>query len=121
APEVYYKNTVSPGDVISASVTRKGTSYTLALTDKTKKWTKTTTKSYHGLNLSAEVVVESTEPGGGPYFPNFGTLNFTGATVNGKPLASFNPTAYDASFLGVYEDHTSPLSGGAFSVTYEHE
>jgi hypothetical protein len=118
ANPVYYSNPVSAGDVITATVSRSSTTYTLTLTDRTKNWTKTTKKSYRGANASAEVILESPPAA----YPNFGTVNFTGSTVNGKSLATFNPTAFDASNnFGQYEDHTGPLSGGSFSVTYERE
>jgi hypothetical protein len=39
-------------------------------------------------------------------FPGFGTVHFTNATANGKPVSSFT---------------TFPLTGGAFSVTYLRE
>ncbi|HEX3780953.1 MAG TPA: G1 family glutamic endopeptidase [Pseudonocardiaceae bacterium] len=118
ANPVYYSNAVGAGDVITATVTRSGTSYTMTLNDKTKNWTKTTTKSYNGANASAEVILESPTAA----YPNFGTVSFTGSTVNGKSLSSYNPTAFDASNnSGQYEDHTGALSGGNFSVTYERQ
>jgi hypothetical protein len=118
ANPVYYSNPVSAGDVITATVSRSGTTYTLTLTDKTKNWTKTTKKSYRGANASAEVILESPPAA----YPNFGSVKFTGSTVNGKSLSTFNPTAFDASgSSGQYEDHTGALSGGSFSVTYEQE
>ena len=118
ANPVYYSNPVSAGDSITATVSRSGTTYTLTLRDNTRNWTKTTTKSYRGANASAEVILESPPAA----YPNFGSVNFTGSTVNGKSLSTFNPTAFDASGnSGQYEDHTGPLSGGSFSVTYERE
>jgi hypothetical protein len=118
ANPVYYSNPVSAGDSITATVSRSGTTYTLTLKDNTKNWTKTTTKSYRGSNASAEVILESPPAA----YPNFGSVNFTGSTINGKSLSSFNPTAFDASGnSGQYEDHTGALSGGTFSVTYERE
>jgi hypothetical protein len=118
ANPVYYSNPVSAGDSITATVSRSGTSYTLTLKDNTRNWTKTTTKSYRGANASAEVILESPPAA----YPNFGSVNFTGSTVNGQALSAYNPTAFDASGnSGQYEDHTGPLSGGNFSVTYERE
>ncbi len=117
ADPVYYSNAVSAGDVITATVTRSGTNYTMTLTDK-NKWTKTTTKSYNGENASAEVIMESPTAS----YPNFGKVSFSGSTVNGQSLSSYDPTAFDASNDdGTYEDHTSALSGGSFSIAYEHE
>ncbi|MCC9306020.1 hypothetical protein LN042_02670 [Kitasatospora sp. RB6PN24] len=111
---------VSAGDVINASVTYAGSSkYTLKLTDSSRGWTYTTTKSLSsGQRASAEVIIES--PTGA--YPNFGTLNFSSATVNGKSLGSFNPVALDPS-NGAYEARTSALGSGgtSFSETYLQE
>ena len=110
---------VSAGNAISASVTYAGSSkYTLTLTNSSRGWTYTTTKSLSGASrASAEVIIES--PTGD--YPNFGTLNFTSATVNGQTLGSFGPVAMDPSYNGITEAHTSALSGGtAFSDTWLH-
>ena len=109
---------VSAGNVISASVTYAGSNkYTLKLTNSTRGWTYTTSKTLSASRTSAEVIIES--PTGA--YPNFGTLHFSGATINGSSLGSFSPTALDPS-NGVYEAHTSAISGGtAFTETYENE
>ena len=109
---------VRAGDVIHASVTYAGSSkYKLTLNDSTRGWTYSTTKSLSSSRASAEVIIES--PTGA--YPNFGTLHFSGATINGKSLASANPTALDPS-NGVYEAHTSAIScGTSFTDTYQHE
>lgn len=115
---VYYSNTVRAGDHITASVTRSNRSYTLTLSDTTRGWTQTTTKSYSGANASADFVMES--PTGA--YPAFGSVSFTGSTVNGSVLGNFSPIAMDASNSSGYEDHTSALSNGTnFSITYLHE
>ncbi|WP_345628041.1 hypothetical protein [Rugosimonospora acidiphila] len=69
-----------------------------------------------GRRSSAEVIVES-PPG---RYPNFGTISFTGSTVNGSSLSAVHPVALDPS-NGVYEAHTGALSGGNFSIAYQHE
>jgi hypothetical protein len=109
---------VAAGNVITASVVYAGgSSYTLTLKNTTRGWTYTTTKSLSsGRRSSAEVIIES-PPG---RYPNFGTISFTGSTVNGSSLSSFSPVALDPS-NGVYEAHTGALSGGNFSITYQHE
>jgi len=112
---------VSAGDVISASVTYAGSSaYTLKLSDTTRGWTYTTTKTLSSAKRkSAEVIIES--PTGS--YPNFGTLNFSSAEINGASLGSYSPTAMDPSANGVYEARTSALgsSGTSFSETFLHE
>jgi hypothetical protein len=111
---------VSTGNVISASVTYAGSSkYTLTLTDSTKGWTYTTTKTLSSAKReSAEVIIES--PTGD--YPDFGTLSFTSATVNGEDLGAYSPVAMDPSSNGITEAHTSALnsSGTAFTDTWEH-
>ncbi|MFJ9605829.1 G1 family glutamic endopeptidase [Kitasatospora sp. NPDC101176] len=111
---------VSAGDVITASVTYAGSSkYTLKLTDSSRGWTYSTTKSLSAQRTSAEVIIES--PTGS--YPEFGTLSFTSATVNGKSLGSFGPVALDPSSNGTYEARTSALGSGgtSFTDTYLHQ
>jgi hypothetical protein len=117
AAPVYYDNPVAAGDSISASVSRSGTSYTLVLTDNTQGWSKSTTQSYNGANSSAEVIIES--PTGA--YPSFGSVNFSGSTVDGTALGSYSPDLLDASNSSGFEDHTSAVSGGNFSISYEQE
>ena len=108
---------VSAGDHIRASVTYAGSNrYTLKLTDSSQGWTYTTTKSVSAQRTSAEVIIES--PTGS--YPDFGTLSFTSATVNGKSLGSFSPVALDPSANGTYEARTSSLgsSGTSFTDTF---
>lgn len=109
---------VSAGNHIAASVTYAGSNrYTLKLTNSSRGWTYTTTKSLSASRTSAEVIIES--PTGA--YPNFGTLNFTSATVNGSSLGSYGPVALDPS-NGAYEARTSAISGGtSFSETYLQE
>lgn len=114
---VYYSNPVSAGDKIVGTVTRSGRNYTLTLTDSTKGWTQTTTKSITAQNVSAEVIIESPTAA----YPKFGTVNFSNSAVDGTPLGNLNPTLLDASNSGGYEDHTSPVSGGSFSISYLRE
>jgi hypothetical protein len=121
ASPVYLSSSSYPvraGDVINASVTYSGSSkYKLTLNDSTRGWTYSTTKTLSASRASAEVIIES--PTGA--YPNFGTLHFTNAKINGSSLSSYSPTALDPS-NGVYEAHTSGISGGtAFTDTYEHE
>jgi hypothetical protein len=115
---VYYNNAVSGGDQFTGTVIRNGTNYVLGITDVTKGWTQTTVKTGNHANSSAEFILESPTHA----YPNFGTVTFTGAKINGSSLSSFNPVAIDASNNGGFEDHTSVITGGTtFSVTYEHE
>jgi len=93
----------------------------LTLQDVTRGWTFTTTQSARrARRSSAEVIIEAP---GTPHYPNFGTITFTSATINGASLGSFNPVAMDPSNSGgTFEAHTGAISGGtSFPITYEHE
>jgi hypothetical protein len=118
AAPVYYNNPVGPGDHITATVTRSGINYTLTLTDDTRGWTKTTTKTLSATNTSVEVIMESPTAA----YPNFGSVDFSGSRVDGGTLGATGPIALDASNSRGFEDHTSALSGGTnFSISYLHE
>jgi hypothetical protein len=117
---VTYNNTVRPGDTITETVSEASNSYTLTIKDATEGWTKTTTKRESGLaRSSAEVVAEAPYDGGVLPLSDFGTVNFTGSTVNGSSLSASNPTGMDmATSSGTPEATVGPLSGGAFSITW---
>jgi hypothetical protein len=118
---VYYSLSsypVSAGDKFTGTVTRSGTTYTLKLTDSSKGWTKTTTASLSSArNASAEVIIESPTAA----YPKFGTVSFSNSSIDGSTLANWNPVLMDASNSYGYEDHTSAVSGGSFSISYIRE
>jgi hypothetical protein len=124
AASVEINQTVRPGDKISASVTYAGSSkFTLKISDTTRGWTYTTTKTESGAaRSSAEVITEApccTNSGGILPLADFGKVSYTGSTVNGSTLSSFSPTEITmVSASGVQEDSTSSLSGGSFSNTW---
>jgi Peptidase A4 family len=83
---VYFKSPVRPGDNFTGSVTYSGGLFTIKLTDNTAGWNQTYTQPLaSAVRSSAEVIAEAPSSGGGGVLPltNFGTVNFTGATVNG--------------------------------------
>jgi Peptidase A4 family len=94
AAPVYYSNAVSAGDHFTATVTRSGNSYTLAISDTTKGWTETTTKSLSAKHYSAEAIIESPTDS----YPSVSgnTFTFTSVQFDGKTLKSTNPSALDA-------------------------
>ena len=81
---VFFSNPVQPGDAMSASVVSDGGgTFTLTLTDSTQGWTQTTQQAEPDAQLgSAEVIAEA--PSNGTVLPlaDFGTVNFTNATVD---------------------------------------
>ncbi len=117
AGPVYYNNPVYAGDQINASVTRSGSTYTLTLTDASQGWTQQVNQALGAANASAEVIIES--PTGS--YPQFGSVNFFNSTIDGYQLGAWNPVLMDASNSYGYEDHTSPVNGGNFSIQYLQE
>ena len=122
---VTYSNTVKPGDVITETVSFSGSeTYAMTIKDSTEGWTKTTTKNSRGdARSSAEVIAEAPYDGGVLPLSDFGTVNFSGSTVDGSTLSSFNPTGIDmtADSNGAAEATVSALSGGSFSDTWNSQ
>jgi hypothetical protein len=125
AAPVYYDNTVEPGDSMSASVSVSGDTYTITLTDNTQGWTQTQNETESGLaDSSAEVITEAPSDSNGPLpLADFGTVNYSGSTVNGSSMGDQNPTGiYMEGSSGDQLDTTSPMdSNGDFSNTWEAE
>jgi hypothetical protein len=122
---VNYSNTVRPGDHFSSTVTSNGSgSYTLTLTDSTQGWTHTTKGSAPSArNASAEVIAEAPSSTRGVLpLANFGSMNFTNATVNGQALGTV-PTAQKITMANgsTTKAAVSNLSNNnAFTVTWRH-
>ncbi|HVV11850.1 G1 family glutamic endopeptidase [Amycolatopsis sp.] len=116
AAPVYYSNPVSAGDQITATVTRTGSSsYQLTLSDTTKGWTKTTTKSLSAKHSSAEAIIESPTDS----YPNIsGGIKFTGVKFDGNNLADTSPSGLDADDRGSYTWSPSSIAsdGTDFSM-----
>ena len=120
ANPVYYSLSsypVAAGDRFTGTVTRSGTTYTLKLVNTTRGWTATKIASMSASNASAEVIIESPTAA----YPNFGTVSFSSSSINGSTLSNWSPVLMDASNNYGYEDHTSAVSGGSFSISYLRE
>jgi hypothetical protein len=117
--------TVSPGDSISASVVRSGTSYTLKVTDSTHPANSfTTTQACSNCaNSSAEWIAEAPSGSQGVLpLANFGTWHLSGATENSGTISSAPDdelTMVDSSGLVKAQPGALNSSGNAFSVTWE--
>jgi len=101
AAPVYYSTSsapVSAGDKITATVTRTGTNtYRLDLSDTTKGWSKTITKTLTSKHASAEAIIESPTDS----YPTIsGGVKFTGVKFNGTNLGSTSPSALSADDRG---------------------
>ena len=123
---VNYSDTVHAGDKFTASVTTNGSgTFTLTISDTTRGWSHTTNANLKKAKLaSAEVIAEAPSGSGGVLpLANFGTVSFTGATVNGAALTSSTP-GIDAITMttssGTVKAQPSSISNGSFSVTWKH-
>jgi hypothetical protein len=126
---------VKPGDTITASVTRSGTSYTLSL-QSSEGWTFSTTQTGSDANTSAEWVAEAPNTCvlifcSNAKLTNFGTVAFSGAQAatggSLQPVSSFttNSGPHEITMTtntGVTRAQPSALtsSGDGFSDTWAH-
>jgi hypothetical protein len=117
-------SSVQPGDSISASVVRSGTSYTLKITDTQHPANSfTTTQSCSNCaNSSAEWIAEAPSSGSVLPLANFGTWTLSGASVNSGTISSFPDDEITmVDNRGRVKAQPGPLNGNGngFSVTWE--
>lgn len=116
---------VAPGDNMTASVTTDGRgNFTLTISDTTRGWTNVTKAKLKSAKLSsAEVIAEAPSSSGGVLpLANFGTASFTAAKANGSLLTSTTPNIDPITMASGSTVKATPggISGGAFSVTWNH-
>jgi hypothetical protein len=117
-------SSVQPGDSISASVVRSGTSYTLKVTDSSHSANSfTTTQSCSGCaNSSAEWIAEAPSGSRGVLpLANFHSWTLSAATVNSAVISSFTDdeiTMIDSSGRVKAQPGALNGSGNGFSVTW---
>jgi hypothetical protein len=124
ANPVTYSDSVEPGDSFTATVTTDGDGdFTLTLTDNTENWTETQNETgSSATGGSAEVIAEAPYSNGVLPLADFGTVDFTGATVDGSPISDSSPDQINlVSDGGTTEATTSSLdsSGEDFSIAWE--
>jgi hypothetical protein len=121
-------DTLRPGDSISASVVRSGTSYTLAVTDSSRSGDSFSTKqSCSCANSSAEWIAEAPSGSSGVEpLSHFSTFSLTSATVKTTSTSGTISTFTDDEITmvdssGRVEAQPGALngSGNAFNVTWE--
>jgi len=117
-------SSVQPGDSISASVVRSGSSYTLKVTDSTHSANSfTTTQSCSSCaNSSAEWIAEAPSGSSGVLpLANFHSWTLSGATVNSRVISSFTDdeiTMINSSGQVKAQPGSLNGSGNGFSVTW---
>jgi hypothetical protein len=121
-----YSNTVKAGDSFSSSVTTDGQgNFTLTLTDSTQGWSHSTTARLKSAKLgSAEAIAEAPSSSGGVLpLADFGTVGFSGMTVNGAVVTSSTPGLDQINMVSgsTTKASTSSISSsGGFTVTWKH-
>jgi hypothetical protein len=92
----------------------------MVIKDTTEGWTKTTKKNSKGhARSSAEVIAEAPYSGGVLPLADFGTVSFTGGTIDGGTLAAAGATGIDMATTGGKAEATvGALSGGSFKDTW---
>jgi hypothetical protein len=139
APSVALSRTAYPvhaGDSLTATVTRSGTSYTLALSDTTAGWNFAQRATGSDANASAEWIAEAPELCNSFFcslasLTNFGTVTFSGAQASDAtatgPISSFTAGGGPHNITmvtsgGAMKAKTSALdpTGSKFSDTWVH-
>jgi len=122
-------SSVVPGDSISASVVRSGTSYTLNVTDSTHPANSfsTTQSCSNCANSSAEWIAEA--PSSGSILPlaNFHTWTLNNATVSSTTVSNGNISSFPDDEITMVDNRgrvkalPGPLNGSSnsFTVTWE--
>ena len=114
------------GNVINLSASVTTTGITVQVTDVTTGVTVTNTITGAGASANAAWIGDdagSSSTGSLLGVPNFGTLTFTSCRIDGKALASGNPSGYlRANSAGLVQIAPGPLSpaGTAFTTYYNH-
>jgi hypothetical protein len=122
---VKFRNRVRPGDHFTASVTHTGGShYTLVIKDHTEHWSHTKHRTLSSAkDASAEVIAEAPSSTRGVLpLADFGTVHFTGASVDGRTIGSSRPTKITmVNSSGRAKVSVSGLRRGRdFTVTWRH-
>jgi hypothetical protein len=124
---VNYSSVLRPGDTMHASVTAlSGGTFRLTLTDRTRGWTHTVTPKLTAAVLgSAEVIAEAPSSSTGVLpLADFGSVHFSGATVNGSLLKNSTPGIDPITMTtstGTVKARPGSLSTGSFGVTWRHQ
>jgi len=123
---VFYPDPVQPGDDMSAAVVADGNGiFTLTLRDATQGWTQAVQQAEPDAQLgSAEVIAEA--PSNGTVLPlaDFGTVNFTGVTVDDVPIGTgvnLSELTLSAPDVTALATPSALTAGSAFSVTADED
>ena len=122
---VFYSAPVSPGDIMVASVVKSGTSFVLKISDSTKGWTKSVTKtSTKDKGGSAEVITEAPSSSSGVLpLADFGKVHYSSSDIDNVSLSAAGAKPITMVKGGIVDSATSALSDGGlvFTNTWKHK
>jgi hypothetical protein len=99
--------------------------FQLTLSDRTQGWTRTVSPRSKRAGLgSAEVIAEAPSSSGGVLpLADYGTVGFSGASVDGVALSSSTPGIEPITMVtgGTVRARPGPVSGGSFSDVWQHQ
>jgi hypothetical protein len=119
-----YGDTVQPGDSLTSTVTDEGNdTYDMVLTDNTEGWSEDNPEqgASGASDASAEIIAEAVTSGSSvTALPDFGSIGFSGSTINGSTMESSNAQAIDMTdSSGNVIARTGATDGsGDFTITY---
>ncbi|MFJ9458560.1 G1 family glutamic endopeptidase [Kitasatospora sp. NPDC101447] len=119
---IYFAEPVQAGDSMTGTVTDEGGHwYTLTLSDTTQGWTKSFRKYLAtATSVNAEAIIEPIGSGSVPTLAKFGPLQFTGVTVDGRPIGDYATHASTVTRRTTTLATTGTLKSDAFPVTWRH-
>ncbi len=127
---VSIRRPVSAGDSFTATVTYIGkglfgfaSKFKLTLSDTTKGWSRTVTQRLHAARLGSAEAIAEAPSSSLEVLPlaDFGTVGFSGMTVNGSPVTGTTPGVEPITMVseeGAVEAEPSAISEGGFSDTW---
>jgi hypothetical protein len=124
ASPVYFSDPLAAGDTVVSRVSASGGEFTLYLADTTRGWSHTVKKSSSASRSSAEVIAEAPSSSSGVLpLADFGTMTFSGASVNSGTLGASNPVPITmVTDSGTVKASVGSISGGnTFSMTWHHQ
>ncbi len=112
-PVIYQDVSSAPGDKIAAEVSFDGAAYTMTLTNKTQKWTRTTVAKTDAPVQTAEVILEGQLNSS---LPSFSPVEFSNVKLDGKPLSAYKTVGYSIGATNG-EVHPGALAKNGSSFT----
>ncbi|HEY3943738.1 MAG TPA: G1 family glutamic endopeptidase [Solirubrobacteraceae bacterium] len=118
----FAKLAAHPGDTVAVRVSQTSKSTTVSSIDKSRKSVKKTLKGAGSVSGSAPWVGDTGWDNPGLLgVPNFGKVDFSNATLDGKPFGSAGPVRWERVSGSTTQIRTGSLSGNkSFETVFKH-